>query len=83
MQELNIPVPPAVLVNSSNNCSDGAPPAKRSRVDDDGSDVPGTRVYSLPNGSVHCNKPLCDLIHIVKPRIRQLVEDSNLVWNFW
>ncbi|XP_077289025.1 proteasome regulator gamma isoform X2 [Arctopsyche grandis] len=77
-QELNIPVPPAVSVNS-NNCSDGVPPAKRSRVDDDASDVPGTRVYSLPNGSVPCNKPLCDLIHIVKPRIRQLVEDSNLL----
>lgn len=41
--------------------------------------IEGTRVYALPNGSVPCNKPLSDLIHLVKPHIRELVEDSNLV----
>lgn len=59
------------------------PNAKRQRVDvtemSSNSTIEGTRVYALPNGSVPCNKPLSDLIHLVKPHIRELVEDSNLV----
>lgn len=75
-QDLNIPIPPpAGLVTEPN--------AKRPRIDSSevssNSTVDGTKVYILPNGSVPCNKPLSDLIHIVKPHIRELVEDSNLV----
>ncbi|CAG5003889.1 unnamed protein product [Parnassius apollo] len=32
-----------------------------------------------PNAKLPCNKPLSDLIHLVKPHIRELVEDSNLL----
>ncbi|XP_050666205.1 proteasome activator complex subunit 3 isoform X1 [Leptidea sinapis] len=75
-QDLNIPKPPPA--QSSNE-----PNAKRPRVDSSevssNSSIDGTRVYALPNGTVPCNKPLCDLIHIVKPYIRELIEDSNLL----
>ncbi|CAB3236771.1 unnamed protein product [Arctia plantaginis] len=76
-QDLNIPVPPP---SSGTN----EPNAKRQRIDSSelsssNASVEGTRVYSLPNGTVPCNKPLSDLIHLVKPHIRELVEDSNLL----
>ncbi|CAK1556388.1 unnamed protein product [Leptosia nina] len=75
-QDLNIPVPPPIqAVNEPN--------AKRPRVDSSeissNTTLEGTRVYALPNGSVPCNKPLSDLIHLVKPHIRELIEDSNLL----
>lgn len=80
-QDLNIPVPPPASAANEPN-------AKRPRVDS--SEVSsnstlheGTRVYALPNGTVPCNKPLSDLIHLVKPHIRELVEDSNLVSCFF
>lgn len=76
LQDLNIPVPPPIQPQN-------APNAKRQRVDSSevssNSTIEGTRVYALPNGTVPCNKPLSDLIHLVKPHIRELVEDSNLV----
>ncbi|XP_045498387.1 proteasome activator complex subunit 3 isoform X1 [Colias croceus] len=75
-QDLNIPVPPPAQAANEPN-------AKRPRVDSSevssNSTIEGTRVYALPNGSVPCNKPLCDLIHLVKPHIRELIEDSNLL----
>ncbi|XP_013164400.1 PREDICTED: proteasome activator complex subunit 3 isoform X2 [Papilio xuthus] len=75
-QDLNIPVPqPISTLNEPN--------AKRPRVDStdtsSNSTIDGTRVFALPNGTVPCNKPLSDLIHLVKPHIRELVEDSNLL----
>ncbi|XP_045517868.1 proteasome activator complex subunit 3 isoform X3 [Pieris brassicae] len=75
-QDLNIPVPPPIqAVNEPN--------AKRARLDSSevssNTTLEGTRVYALPNGSVPCNKPLSDLIHLVKPHIRELIEDSNLL----
>ncbi|XP_026327499.1 proteasome activator complex subunit 3 [Hyposmocoma kahamanoa] len=75
-QDLNIPVPPPKSATEPN--------AKRQRLLDS-SDVSsnttleGSKVYALPNGTVPCNKPLSDLIHLVKPHIRELVEDSNLL----
>lgn len=41
--------------------------------------VDGSRVLILPYGSVSCNKHIVELIDIVKPLIRQLVEDTNLL----
>ncbi|OWR41106.1 proteasome activator complex subunit 3 isoform X1 [Danaus plexippus] len=77
-QELNIPVPPPLNTNSQDE-----PSAKRQRLDTSEVSsvmtVEGTMVYALPNGTVPCNKPLSDLIHLVKPHIRELVEDSNLL----
>lgn len=72
-QDLNINIPEPVLANND----DDQPPAKRSRVE--ASDVIGTKVMILPTGSVKCNAPICDIIKVVKPVIRSLVEDSNLL----
>lgn len=36
-------------------------------------------MLALPTGTVICNGPICDLIKIVKPIIRELVEDSNML----
>ncbi|KAL0838965.1 hypothetical protein ABMA28_016970 [Loxostege sticticalis] len=75
-QDLNIPVPPPAAAANEPN-------AKRQRMDSSevssNTTIEGTRVYALPNGTVPCNKPLSDLIHLVKPHIRELVEDSNLL----
>lgn len=75
-QDLNVPIPDPIVLNHS---EDG-PNTKRPRLENSVDQLPsGTKVMVLPNGSVPCNKPLCDLLHIVKPYIRQLLEDSNLV----
>ena len=39
----------------------------------------GSRVLILPYGTVRCNKHIVELIDIVKPLVRQLVEDTNLL----
>lgn len=74
-QELNVPIPDPIILNHS---ADG-PATKKLKLDNNGEETSGTKVMVLPNGPVPCNKKLCDLIHIVKPYIRQLLEDSNLV----
>jgi proteasome activator subunit 3 (PA28 gamma) len=74
-QDLNINVPDPILISATND--DDHPPAKRSRVET--SDVQGTKVMILPTGTVKCNTSICDIIKIVKPIIRSLVEDSNLL----
>ncbi|XP_055680826.1 proteasome activator complex subunit 3 isoform X1 [Lutzomyia longipalpis] len=75
-QELNIPVPDAIPVNSYGDAKEDPPPTKKARME---TTVSGTKVMALPSGSVHCNAPICDLIKIVKPVIRGLVEDSNVL----
>ncbi|XP_050082515.1 proteasome activator complex subunit 3 [Anopheles aquasalis] len=79
-QELNIPVPPPIVVETgSGDASTNA--AKRQRLNSsyglDGEG--GTNVLALPTGRVDCNKAISELILIVKPVIRALVEDSNLL----
>lgn len=69
-QDLNIPVPDPIIYNSHTDL----PVAKKPKLDQD-----GTKVMILPTGSVPTNKNLVDLIDNVKPHIRKLVEDSNLV----
>lgn len=78
-QDLNIPVPDPIDLNNTegDKAESEEPAAKRARVDL--SSVSGTKVMALPNGRVHCNTPICDLIKVVKPVIRALVEDSNLL----
>lgn len=78
-QDLNIPVPdPIDLYKTEADTADSEEPsAKRARVDL--ASVSGTKVMALPNGRVQCNTPICDLIKVVKPVIRALVEDSNLL----
>lgn len=78
-QDLNIPVPDPIDLNNTEGekADSDEPAAKRARVDL--SSVSGTKVMALPNGRVECNTPICDLIKMVKPVIRALVEDSNLL----
>lgn len=60
-------------------------PAKRPRTEVARNDVlaaeqaSGAKVYGLPSGMISCNAVICDLIAIVKPVIRTLVEDSNML----
>ncbi|KAH8345207.1 proteasome activator complex subunit 3 [Drosophila kikkawai] len=76
-QDLNIPALPPVLVKQESAAEDGDhPPTKRARND---VLITGVPVLALPTGTVPCNKPLCDMIKVVKPIIRKLVEDSNLL----
>ncbi|GAB0099309.1 proteasome activator complex subunit 3 [Sergentomyia squamirostris] len=75
-QELNIPVPDAIPANSYGDAKEDPPPTKRARMD---TTVSGTKVMALPDGIVKCNVPICDLIKVVKPVIRALVEDSNVL----
>lgn len=77
-QDLNIPVPdPVVVCDGAAGGDSVEPAAKRARVEVD--NVTGTKVMCLPTGSVKCNVYITDLIEIVKPIIRELVEDSNLL----
>lgn len=77
-QELNIPVPDPIVLNS--HAENDAPSAKRLKLDNSVAD--GTKVMALPSGSVPCNKHLMEVVQIVKPHIRRLIEDSNLVRGF-
>lgn len=77
-QELNVPIPDPVVVNSHDS-----PVTKKAKYDITPQVQDGTKVMALLNGPVPCNKSLCELIHLVKPHIRQLVEDSNLVSYFF
>lgn len=74
-QDLNISVPEPVLKIEADG--DG-PPQKRARVETTDTTA-GTKVMILPDGSVKCNVHICEIIKIVKPVIRALVEDSNLL----
>jgi len=76
--ELNIPVPEAPLVNHE---TDEVPSKKRkfNILSNDVSDVQGTKVLLLPNGTVPSNKHIVDVVELVKPRIQQLVEDANVL----
>jgi len=73
-QDLNIPIPDPIIVNSHTDL----PPAKKTKYDNSLSKE-GTKVMVLPTGSVQTNKHLVDLVASVKPHIRKLVEDSNLM----
>lgn len=52
---------------------------KHSDIENDASDISGTKVLILANGLAPCNKHIVEMIAVVKPLIRQLVEDANLV----
>lgn len=79
-QDLNIPVLAPVLINNHdgdvNISDDDHPVTKRPRKEDNVA-VSGTTVLGLPGGTVPCNKPLCEMIKVVKPIIRKLVEDCE------
>lgn len=77
-------MPDAITANHVNDVD--AVPAKRARTDESTKMVTeyltgpsGTKMLALPTGKVTCNTPICELIKVVKPFIRDLVEDSNLL----
>ncbi|KAL7300739.1 hypothetical protein TKK_0006716 [Trichogramma kaykai] len=74
-QNLNVPIPDAISVNHT----DDGPVTKKAKLDNSVEIPTGTKVMVLPSGPIPCNKNLSDLIGIVKPYIRQLLEDSNLL----
>jgi proteasome activator subunit 3 (PA28 gamma) len=62
-QDLNINVPdPVSMINNIDD--DQHPPAKRARVET--ADITGSKVMILPEGSVRCNAPICEIIKVVK-----------------
>ncbi|EDW07727.2 LOW QUALITY PROTEIN: uncharacterized protein Dmoj_GI15909 [Drosophila mojavensis] len=76
-QDLNIPVMAPILLNNHDNDQRRRRPSHAEARSKE--DVSGTTVLTLPSGTVPCNKPLCEMIKVVKPIIRKLVEDSNLL----
>lgn len=79
-QDLNIPVPEPIVIDGEATAEDELP-AKRARMNSNnvGESGGGTKVHALPMGRVECNKEISELVFIVKPIIRSLVEDSNLL----
>jgi len=56
------------------------PPTKKRKTESEEEEA-GTKVLLLSSGPVPCNSKLTDLIGIVKPHIKELVADANLVSN--
>ncbi|XP_076360873.1 proteasome activator complex subunit 3-like isoform X2 [Tachypleus tridentatus] len=71
--DLNIPVPEPPY---SNHEVEEFPSRKRKFTCID-NDQCGTKVLVLPSGSAASNKTISAMIDLVKPRVRDLVEDAN------
>jgi proteasome activator subunit 3 (PA28 gamma) len=70
--------------HNSSNDNGGSASKKRKHdssndVEDDELLVAGTKVLCLPSGPINCNLGISNLIEIVKPEIKNLVEDANLL----
>lgn len=72
--ELNIPIPDANVFNHDNEVQ-----GKKRKHIFLGTDIQGCKVLVLPNGTVPCNRHVVEIVDIVKPKIKQLVEDSNML----
>uniref|UniRef100_A0A1I8A5G0 Proteasome activator complex subunit 3 n=1 Tax=Steinernema glaseri TaxID=37863 RepID=A0A1I8A5G0_9BILA len=78
--EFNLPRPEVPVV-----ADDAGPPKKRKCVEQNGeliteeNGVAGTPIYGFVNGPVKCNKKLADLTDLVRPLLRNAVEDVNKV----
>ncbi|XP_044732505.1 proteasome activator complex subunit 3 isoform X2 [Chrysoperla carnea] len=70
-QELNVPVPDPIVLNNHEDLQI----AKKRKSEY--SLAEGSKVMAVTSGAIPCNQALCELIHLVKPHIRQLVEHSN------
>jgi len=72
--DLNIPVPdPQPMIHNHDD------KVSKKRKLDHNNDVDGTKVYAFAAGTVPSNKFITELVDILKPHIRQLVEDTNLL----
>ncbi|KAI1731804.1 proteasome activator pa28 beta subunit domain-containing protein [Ditylenchus destructor] len=73
-----IPIEQHGKVKLLNN--DDGPEAKRSKNDVVNDKIAtGTPVYGFKNGTVPCNAKLAEMIEIVKPLLREAVEDVNKI----
>jgi len=74
--DVNIPIPQ--VPNYTNHVDDnGDPGPKKRKFEED--TISGTKVLVLPNGTSPSNKFITELIKLVKPKMKQLVEDANLL----
>ena len=73
VEDLNIPVPvPGDQLNGSESDS------KKRKLEEE-TDLEGSKVFVLPNGVVKTNQTISKLLKVVKPHLRQLVQDTNLL----
>ncbi|XP_064455946.1 proteasome activator complex subunit 3-like isoform X1 [Ornithodoros turicata] len=73
--EVNIPVPDIPILNHESDL----PAVKKRRLDTFENDLTGTKVLVLPTGAVPTNSHIVSMVDIVKPKIWQLVEDTNIL----
>jgi proteasome activator subunit 3 (PA28 gamma) len=71
--DLNIPVPPSEEVKNG-----GETDSKKRKLEKE-DDLEGSKVYVLPGGVVKTNPNITELLRVVKPHLRQLVQDTNLL----
>uniref|UniRef100_A0A1B6LCJ4 Proteasome activator PA28 C-terminal domain-containing protein n=1 Tax=Graphocephala atropunctata TaxID=36148 RepID=A0A1B6LCJ4_9HEMI len=75
-QDLNIPVPEPITFNNSHL----EPVTKKAKLEMNCvNEVSGTKVLALLSGTAPSNQLLSEMIQNVKPHIKQLVEDANML----
>nr|XP_037292012.1 proteasome activator complex subunit 3-like [Rhipicephalus microplus] len=73
--DINIPVPEPPFINHEADL----PAAKKRRLETLENEITGTKVLVLPTGSVGTNNHIVSIVDIVKPKIWQLVDDTNIL----
>jgi len=76
IQDLNIPIPPP---ESEANGDSEESASKKRKLEEVSEDLEGSKVFVLPNGIVKKNAYITKLLQVVKPHLRQLVHDTNLL----
>lgn len=74
-EEVNIPSPGGVKHNDLS----GEHTTKKRKLEDVENDISGSKMTVLPTGPVCCNIRLLEMIDVVKPRIRTLVDNANTI----
>nr|UCK81619.1 proteasome activator complex subunit 3 [Arenicola marina] len=75
---LNIPVPETVVFN----CDSGELQTKKRKhdcIDNNDQNIPGSKIVLLPSGPVPCNHCIVELVDVVKPKIREIIDHCNQV----
>lgn len=74
---INIPVPDPILLTSGQN---GGEIGKKRKLDAVQHELPtGTKVTILPDGPVPSNPKIMEMVEVVKPRIRDVIEHANQI----
>ncbi|XP_029831043.1 proteasome activator complex subunit 3 isoform X2 [Ixodes scapularis] len=73
--DINIPVPDPPLQNHEAELTAG----KKRKLECFENEITGTKVLVLPTGSVHTNSHIVSIVDVVKPKIWQLVDDTNIL----